>query len=127
MLKKIFHKLLFAASLSGLLLSCTNGINTKLIGNRSIKTLVYKHENGTNKLSYLHKIEDSNDSSDFFYEEAELENDIEFDYVIYGSNTKSFVSSLIENQKLFNKTSFCLLQKTDPLYDLYCNWKHHLS
>jgi hypothetical protein len=127
MLKKIFHKLLFAASLSGLLLSCTNGINTKLIGNRSIKTLVYKHENGTNKLSYLHKIEDSNDSSDFFYEEAELENDIEFDFLIYGSNTKSFVSSLIENQKLFNKTSFCLLQKTDPLYDLYCNWKHHLS
>ena len=127
MLKKIFHKLLFVASLLGLLLSCTNGINTKSIGNRSIKTSVSKHENVTNKLSFLHKIEDNNDSSDFFYEEAELENDFEFDYVIYGSNTKSFVSSLIENQKLFNKTSFCLLQKTDPLYDLYCNWKLHLS
>jgi hypothetical protein len=127
MLKKIFHKLLFAASLLGLLLSCTNGINTKSIGNRSIKTSISKHENGTNKLSFLHEIEYSNDSSDFFYEEAELENDIEFDFLIYGSNTKSFVSSLIENQKLFNKTSFCLLQKTDPLYDLYCNWKHHLS
>jgi len=127
MLKKIFHKLLFVASLLGLLLSCTNGINTKSIGNHSKKTSVYKNENGTNKQTFLHKIEDNNDSSDFFYEEAELENDTEFDYLIYGSNSKIYASSITENQKLYNKTSFCLLLKTNPLYDLFCNWKHHLS
>jgi hypothetical protein len=126
MLKKIFHKLLFVASLLGLLLSCTNGINTKSIGNNSIKTLVFKHKNSPIKVSIYHGIEDNNDSSDFFYEEAELENDTEFDYLFYGSNSKIYASSVTENQKLYNKTSFCLLQKTNPLYDLYCNWKHHI-
>lgn len=127
MLKKIFYKLLLATSLFGLLLSCTNGINTLSIGDNIKKTAVSIHKNTLNKLSFYHEIEDTNNTSDFFYEEAEFENDFEFDYIIYDSNSKTFASSVTEIQKLYNKTSFYLLQKTNPLYDLYCNWKHHLS
>lgn len=127
MLKKILHKLLFATALSGLLLSCTNEFNTLVIESNLNETLVSTHKKELNKLSFYHEALENNDTSDFFYEESELENDIDFDGMFFDINSKIYTSSVTENQKLYNKTSFYLLQKTNPLYDMFCNWKHHLS
>ncbi len=127
MLKKIFHKLLFINSLLGLILSYATGITTTSIELNKETSYVQSEKNTLKALSFYHEIEESNDFSDFFYEESELEDDFEFDWPTYISNSETFTSSVTENQKLYNKTSFCLLQKRTPLYDLFCNWKHHLS
>ncbi len=126
-LKKIFHKLLFITPLLGLILSYATGISTTTIELNKETRFVQSEKNTLKALSFYHEIEESIDFSDFFYEESELEDDFEFDWLTPISNSETFTSSLTENQKLYNKTSFCLLQKSTPLYDLFCNWKHHLS
>lgn len=127
MLKKIFHKLLFITPLLGLILSYATGITTTSIELNKETSYVQSEKNTLKALSFYHEIEESNDFSEFFYEESELEDDFEFDWFTPISNSETFTSSVTENQKLYNKTSFCLLQKNTPLYDLFCNWKHHLS
>lgn len=125
MLKKLFHKLLFITPLFGLIFSCINGINATLIGKCNKTIIVYAEKNELKALSFYQGIEENNDFSDFFFTESELEDDFEFNGL--KSNYEAYTSSVTENQKLYNKTSFCLLQKSTPLYDLFCNWKHHLS
>jgi hypothetical protein len=125
--KKIFHKLLFITPLLGLILTYVTGINTFVTEQNKETTVVQFKRNTFKAFSFYHEIEESNDNSDFFYEESELEDDFEFDDFIFTSNSETFTSTVTENQKLYNKTSFCLIQKSTPLYDLFCNWKHHLS
>ncbi len=125
MFKKIFHKFLFIIPLLGLILSYGSGINTETIEQNNKTSFVQSEKDTLKALSFYHEIEESNDFSDFIYEESELEDNFEFDW--FNSNSESFTSSFTENQKLYNKTSFCLIQKSTPLYDLFCNWKHHLS
>ena len=126
-LKKIFHKLLFITPLLGLILSYASGINTTSIEQDNKTTVVQFEGNTLKTLSFYYEIEESNDYSNFFYEESELENEFELDWLLFNSNSETFTSTITENQKLYNKTSFCLIQKSTPLYDLFCNWKHHLS
>ena len=127
MLKKIFHKLLFITPLLGLILSYASGINTTSIEQNKETSVVQFERNTLKTLSFYHEIEEINYYSNFFYEESELENDFELDWLLFNSNSETFTSTITENQKLYNKTSFCLIQKSTPLYDLFCNWKHHLS
>ena len=127
MLKKLFHKLLFINPLLGLILSYASGITTTTIKLNKDTHFVQFEKNTLKALSFYHEIEESNDFSDFFYEESELEDDFEFDSFSLNACSETFTSSVTENQKLYNKTSFCLTQKSTPLYDLFCNWKHHLS
>lgn len=126
-LKKLFHRLLFVTPLLGLILSYANGITTTTIEQNKETNFVQSKKNILKALSFYHEIEESNDYSDFYYEESELEDDFEFDGFTFNINSETFTSSVTENQKLYNKTSFCLIQKNTPLYDLFCNWKHHLS
>lgn len=126
-LKKLFHKLLFVTPLLGLLLSFTHGISTHKFEQDNNVFIAHVNQNTFKNHSFYHEIEEANDYSDFFYEESELENDIELDWFVFNSNLEVYTSSVTENQKLYNKTSFCFIQKTDCLYDLFCNWKHHLS
>ena len=57
--------------------------------------------------------------------------DVEFgdDLEKYTNSTSSNFGlfSYSKNQKIYNKTLFCILQKSIPLYDLFCNWKLNLS
>ena len=109
------------------MLTYANGITTTAIELNKETHFVHSEKNTLKALSFYHDVEESNDFSEFFYEESELEDDFEFDWFSFNSNSETFTSSVTENQKLYNKTSFCLLQKSTPLYDLFCNWKHHLS
>lgn len=127
MLKKLFHKLLFVTPILGLLLSLTHGISTYKFEPDNKVFFAHVSQNTYKNLFFYNEIEDTNEYSDFFYEESELENDIELDWFVFNSNIGDFTSSITENQKLYNKTSYCFIQKTDCLYDLFCNWKHHLS
>lgn len=127
MLKKIFHKLLFVTPLLGMILSYASGITTTTIELNKETRFVQSEKNTLKALSFYHEIEDSSDFSDFYYEESELEDDFEFDWLTLNFCSENFTSSLTEKQKLYNKPYFCLLQKSTPLYDLFCNWKHHLS
>lgn len=126
-LKKIFHKLLFIIPLLGLILSYASGITTISVELNKETNFVQSTKNTLKALSFYHEIEEGNDYSDFYYEESELEDDFEFDGFAFNTNSETFTSSVTENQKLYNKTAFCLIQKSTPLYDLFCNWKHHLS
>lgn len=126
-LKKLFHKLLFVTPLLGLLLSFTHGINAYKFEQDNTVFIALVNQNSYKNLSLYQAIEDNNEYSDFFYEEFELEDDIELDWFVFNSNIGDFTSSITENQKLYNKTSFCFTQKTNCLYDLFCNWKHHFS
>lgn len=127
MLKKIFHKLLFITPLLGLILSYASGITTTTIELNKETHLVHAEKNTLKALTFYHNIEESNDFSDFFYEESELEDDFEFNWLNFNTYSDTFTSTVTENQKLYNKTSFSRLQKSTALYDLFCNWKHHLS
>lgn len=126
-LKKLFQKLLFIIPLLGLILSYANGINTSDSKYNTNKTVFSTNKNNFKALPLFHEIEENSDCSDFFFEESELEDNFEFDWIFFNSNLEAFTSTLTEKQKLYNKTSFCLLQNSTPLYDLFCNWKHHLS
>ncbi len=127
MLKKTFHKLLFITPLLGLILSYASGITTTTIELNKETRFVQSGKNTLKALSFYNEIEESNDYSEFYYEESELEDDFEFDWFTFLSNSKTFISTVTKKQKLYNETSFCLIQKSTPLYDLFCNWKHHLS
>lgn len=127
MLKKTFHKLLFITPLLGLILSFTHGINSFSIEPNNKNTVVSVGKNSLKALTLFHEIEESTDYLDFFYEESELEDDFELDWFNYNTGSETFTSTVTENQKLDNQTSFCLQQKSTPLYDLFCNWKYHLS
>ena len=127
MLKKIFHKLLFITSLLGLILSFTHGINTFSIEQNNKNTVVSVGKNALKALSLFHEIEESADYLDFFYEESDIEDDFELDWFNFNTGAETFASTVTENQKLDTQTSFCLQQKSTPLYDLFCSWKHHLS
>lgn len=127
MLKKLFHKLLFITPLLGLTLTYANGIGKTMIEYNRETIIVRSSENNLKALSLYFEVEESNDYSEFFYEEFDPEDDFELFGLILISNIEAFTSSIIENQKLYDKTSFCLLQQSTPLYDLFCNWKHYLS
>ena len=127
MFKKIFHKLLFVTPLLGLILSYASGITTTTTELNKETRFVQTQKNTLKALSFYHEIEESNDFSDFYYEESELEDDFEFDWFTFNTCSETFTSSVTENQKLYNKTSFFFFFKSTPLYDLFCNWKHHLS
>lgn len=118
---------MFIIPLLGLILSYANGINPSVLQQNTSKTVFSAEKNTLKALSLYHEIEEDSDCSDFFFEESELEDNFEFDWIFFNSNLESFTSSVTEKQKLYNKTSFCLLQNSTPLYDLFCNWKHFLS
>ena len=82
-------------------------------------------ENSTKEFSYF--IITDITKNDFIITELESEFEIELEW--YNSDfITCFVGFLnIENQsKLFYKPYFST-KETIPLYDLYCNWKFHLS
>lgn len=126
-IKKLVHKFLFVIPILGLLLSYTSGISTTFLEQSNQTKVVPSSKNLSKSFSFYHEIEESTDYSDFFFEESELEDDFEFDWFTYNSFSETFTSSVTENQKLHKKTSFCLQQTNTPLYDLFCNWKYHLS
>jgi ABC-type microcin C transport system permease subunit YejE len=126
-LKKIFHKLLFVIPLLGLMLSYANIINTTVIDIDYENRYLQSNKNNLKELSFYHEIEENTDFSDIYFEESELEEDFEFDWVIFNVYSVNYTSSVTENHKLFKNNSFCLTQKSTSLYDLFCSWKHHLS
>ncbi|MGZ9734578.1 hypothetical protein [Flavobacterium sp. GNP002] len=69
--------------------------------------------------------------NDFELISFDIEEDVEFgdDLEKYTNSTSSNFGlfSYSKNQKIYNKTLFCILQKSIPLYDLFCNWKLNLS
>lgn len=125
--KKIFHKFLFIIPLLGIILSYANGINTTTFENNNKSIVVHSEKNTLKALSLFHEIEETGDYSDFFYEESELEDNIEFNWFICDPHSETYSSILTEKLKLYNKPSFCLIQKSTPLYDLFCKWKLNLS
>ncbi|TWI01404.1 hypothetical protein IQ05_00985 [Flavobacterium tiangeerense] len=99
--------------------------------------------NNTNKVSNNfknYKVEHAKSYS--FSDLNEIENDFEFisfdieEDVEFGDDLEKYTNSISsnfglfsysKNQKIYNKTLFCILQKSIPLYDLFCNWKLNLS
>lgn len=69
--------------------------------------------------------------NDFEFISFDIEEDVEFgdDLEKYSNSISSNFGlfSYSKNQKIYNKTLFCILQKSIPLYDLFCNWKLNLS
>lgn len=125
MRKNILHKVTFILLLIGILLPNLGVIsistNQKVVSSTLVKGKKEK------SFSDVKVICETETDSDCFFEEFELENDFEFDSFSCNSNAGDFTSSLTENQKLHNKTTFYLIQAAIPLYDMFCNWKHHLS
>ncbi len=81
----------------------------------------------TTKTSLSHFQTFDVEESEFFIIESEPEFEVELDW--FPISTKSFnslKSSLKENTNSYI-TSLFSSKETIPLYDLYCNWKFHLS
>lgn len=77
------------------------------------------------KFSHFQTIEV--EEREFVIIESEPEFEVELDW--FSTPTKSFnilQSSLKEKQNSY-LTTFFTLKNTIPLYELYCNWKFHLS
>jgi hypothetical protein len=69
--------------------------------------------------------------NDFEFINFDIEEDVEFgddlEKCFTGVSSNFDLFSYSKNQKIYNKTLFCILQKSIPLYDLFCNWKLNLS
>ena len=98
--------------------------NTHKISN-NIKNYKVEHAKSYG-LSALNDFE-----NDFELISFDIEEDVEFgdDLEKYTNSTSSNFGlfSYSKNQKIYNKTLFCILLKSIPLYDLFCNWKLNLS
>ena len=59
--------------------------------------------------------------------EIEPELKIEFDVILIPTKSIVIVKSSLEKSSSSYTTTILSLNETIPLYDLYCNWKFHLS
>ncbi|MBB1194720.1 hypothetical protein DNC80_13700 [Flavobacterium sp. SOK18b] len=100
------------------------GNNTNKVSN-NFKNYKAEHAKSYG-FSALNEIE-----NDFEFISFDIEEDVEFgdDLEKYSNSISSNFGlfSYSKNQKIYNKTLFCILQKSIPLYDLFCNWKLNLS
>ena len=122
----MINKLLFILTILTYF-ACGNllyGNNTHKISN-NFKNYKVEHAKSYG-LSALNDFE-----NDFELISFDIEEDVEFgdDLEKYTNSTSSNFGlfSYSKNQKIYNKTLFCILQKSIPLYDLFCNWKLNLS
>ncbi len=67
------------------------------------------------------------EEGEFVIIESEPEFEVELDW--FSNPTKSFnvVESPLEENTSSYRSTFFSLKESIPLYDLYCNWKFHLS
>ena len=85
----------------------------------------FQQEYSASHFSHFHTVEV--EEGEFIIIESEPEFEIELDW--FSIPTKSFnntKSSLKENSNSYINSLFSS-KETIPLYDLYCNWKFHLS
>lgn len=124
-LKKTFHKILFIIPLLGLILLYTNGIKKSLIQQNKETSVVQLKKNITKPLHTESKTNENNENSYFFCEE--IEDEPETDWLIINSFTETLFSNVPVSLKSYKKVTFFYKKKNQPFYDLFCNWKHHLS
>ena len=89
-----------------------------------VSTNEYLQSNITSHFSYFHSIEI--EEIEFLIVESEIELEFEKDWI--SSSSKSFCyNENVKDNSSFNHLPFFTSKETIPLYDLYCNWKFHLS
>lgn len=91
----------------------------------SLKTNHILKENSEKEFS--HVITTEVVENDFVISELEPEFEVELDW--YNSEFTSYIDGFltIETQSIFFYNSYFSSKSTIPLYDLFCNWKFHLS
>lgn len=67
------------------------------------------------------------EEGDYVIIESEPEFEVELDWYMIPTNFFSIPKSKLENNSSSYTTTILSLNETIPLYDLYCNWKFHLS
>lgn len=85
----------------------------------------FQQHNHSSDLSHFHTVEV--EESEFIIVESEPEFEIELEW--FSIPTKTF-NALNKTLNEHSNSSIALLfssKETIPLYDLYCNWKFHLS
>ncbi len=102
------------------------GVAANASQNTEFKSQIeFQQKQNTSNFSHFHTVEV--EEGEFVIIESEPEFEIEIDW--FSIQNKSFniaKSSLKENSNSYTTALFSS-KETIPLYDLYCNWKFHLS
>lgn len=125
MFKSFFYLLRFLLLIIGLFFYCINGEN----GNnesQNANNAFTLHANQKLVSPYtIIKLE--NKSTEFIFEESNFEDDFEISGFTLFYTQKKYSSTFSKNKSKKVTASFCVIHHKTPLYDLFCNWKHHLS
>lgn len=101
-----------------------------VVSNINNELLLSKNEiviNENSPQDFKHFITTEISENDLVITELEPEFEVELDW--YNSEFTSYIDGFltIETQSIFFYNSYFSSKSTIPLYDLFCNWKFHLS
>lgn len=120
-----FKKFLFLFPLLTLTMWAIDAVPSIKIESISLNTNHIIKENSEKEFS--HVITTAVLENDIVISELEPEFEVELDW--YNSAFTSYIDGFltIETQSIFFYNSYFSSKSTIPLYDLFCNWKFHLS
>lgn len=85
----------------------------------------FQQKYSTSQFSHFHTVEV--EEGEFVIIESEPEFEIELDWFSIPIKSFNISKSSLEESSNSYKNSLFSSKETIPLYDLYCNWKFHLS
>jgi hypothetical protein len=120
-----FKKFLFLFPLLTLTMWAIGAVPSIKIESISLKTKNLIKENSEQEFSHVITAEVL--ENDFVISELEPEFEVELDW--YNSAYTTYINEFltIETQPIFFYNFYFSSKSTIPLYDLFCNWKYHLS
>lgn len=102
------------------------GVGSNPNTNTGIKSQVEFHQdNNTANFFHYHTLEV--EESEFVFIESEPEFEVELDWFLINSKAVKFKNTDLKQSSNSYTTLLLTSKETIPLYDLYCNWKFHLS
>ena len=102
------------------------GVGSNPSNNTEIKSQVEFHQkNNASNFFHYHSLEV--EESEFVFIESEPEFEVELDWFLVNSKSVKFKNSDLKQSSNLFTSSLLTSKETIPLYDLYCNWKLHLS
>ncbi|WP_264560443.1 hypothetical protein [Flavobacterium sp. N2270] len=121
-----FKKLLFILPLLTFLLALSSFTQYHEI-NKSVETSTIVQYDSNHKLLPTFVLSD-NENKDLVYNESEpSETEIEVDWINFYSFEDNFLQINATSEPFSDFLNFHESNRRIPLYDLFCNWKLHLS
>ncbi len=101
------------------------GVSSNASENIVVSQVEFQQKDSASDFSHFHTVEV--EEGEFVIIESEPEFEVELDWFSIPSKSINFKSTKLKESSNSHLATFFTSKETIPLYDLYCNWKFHLS